>query len=297
MTRALIVFFSQTGTTAQVADSIAAGLRAGGCQVDLCHLNDGPPDPSRYDLLGVGLPTYYYRPPFNVTDYVRGVPRLEGLAFLTFVLHGTYRGDAGNAVRSALVAKGAREVGFFACRGADRYLGYLKEGYLFSPGHPTPDELAAAEAFGGEVAGRLAGEPYSRPPTDQRPSMIYRLERFLANRWLASNVYSRLFAVSKDHCTSCGLCIQLCPTGNLREDEEGRPIWGRDCLLCLTCELRCPTDAITSPASRPLFRPFAIYNVRRASRDPSLDYALVTHRRGRTRPLHRDPQGTPRAGA
>jgi len=295
MTRALIVFFSQTGTTARVADAIAAGLRAVGCHVDLCRLGDGPPDPAGYDLLGIGLPTYYYRPPFNVTDYVSGLPRLEGIAFLTFVLHGTYRGDAGNAIRSALAAKGAREVGYFACRGADMYVGYLKEGYLFSPDHPTPDELAAAGAFGGEVAARLSGEPYTRPRNDRRPSMVYRLERLLANRWLASNVYSRLFAVRHDLCTSCGLCIRLCPTGNLREGEEGRPIWGRDCLLCLTCELRCPADAITSPSSWPLLRPFAIYNVRQASRDSSLDYELVTHRQGRTRPLHGGPQGKPRA--
>lgn len=277
------MYFSQGGTTARVAESIAAGLRAAEYQVDLCNMKDEqPPSLSGYDLLGIGAPTYYYRPPFNVTDYVNGLPDLDGLPAFVFVLHGTCRGDTGNAIRHALAHKGAREVGYFHCRGADYFLGYLKEGYLFSPDHPTAEELAQAEAFGREVAAHAAGQPYARPKDDQPPAMIYRLERFLANRWLGGQMYSRLFRVDAKSCNACGLCIELCPTGNITEGKGGRPVWGRNCLLCVTCEMKCPKDAITSPASWPLMRPFMIHNVRRASRDPLLDHVRVVHSHGRT---------------
>lgn len=283
MSKSLIVYFSQGGTTARVAESIATGLRAAEYQVDLCNMKDErPPDLSDYDLLGMGAPAYYYCPPFNVMDYVNGLPDLDGLPAFVFVLHGTYRGDAGNAMRHALDRKGAREVGYFHCRGADYFLGYLKEGYLFSPDHPTAEELAQAEAFGREVTAHAAGQPYARPKDDRPPAMIYRLERFLANRWLGRQMYSRLFRVDAKSCNACGLCIELCPTGNITEGKGGRPVWGRNCLLCVTCEMKCPKDAITSPGSWPLMRPFMIYNVRRASRDPSLDYVQVTHSHGRT---------------
>jgi flavodoxin/ferredoxin len=281
MAQSLIVYFSQGGTTARVAESIAAGLRAAEYQVTLCNLVDGqPPALDGYDLLGVGTPTHYYRLPFPVADYSAGLPNLKELPSFAFVLHGTYRGDAGNALRRALARKGAREVGYFHCLGADYFLEYLKQGYLFSPDHPTGEELAQAEEFGRAVATRVSGEAYARPGDDPGPAAIYRFEQFMTNRWLAEKLYSRLFRVNKAKCTACGTCIQGCPAGNLTEGEGGRPVWGRNCLLCLYCEMNCPEEAITSPASWPLFLPFMKYNVRRASQDPSLDHVWVKPSRG-----------------
>ena len=286
MSKCLIVYFSQGGTTARTARSIAAGLRTAGYQVDLHDLTDNPPPAlDGYDLLGIGMPVYYYRPPFTMTDYVQSLPHLAGLPAFTFLLYGTFRGDAGTAVRRLLARKGAREVGYFTCRGDDCFLGYLKQGYFFSPDHPTAEELAGAEVFGQEVAARAVGQEVARPEDDPPPGAIYRLERFALNRSFVTQVYSRLFRVNKDKCTACGLCIQDCPTGNITENQEGQPDWGRDCLLCLYCEMHCPEEAITSPASWPLFVPFYKYNVGHASRDLSLDYVRVKHSQGRIQRL------------
>jgi flavodoxin/ferredoxin len=286
MSKCLIVYFSQGGTTARVAEQIAAGLRVAKHQVDLCNLKDErPPALDGYDLLGIGSPVYYYRPPFNVMDYVNRLPDLDGLPAFAFVLQGTYRGSAGNIIRRALARKGADEMGYFHCYGADYALFYLKAGYLFSPDHPTEEELAQAKVFGREVAARFAGKQYVRSKDDPPLPVVYRLERFLTNRWLARKVYSRLFRVDAESCTACGICVELCPTGNIAEGEDGRPVWGRDCLLCLTCEMKCPEDAIASPANWPLFHPFVTCNVRRAVRDPALDHVRVIHSRGRTRPM------------
>ena len=279
MSKCLIVYFSQSGTTAQVAERIAIGLRSDGYQVDLCNMNgQQPPDVGGYDLLGIGSPVYYFRPPFNVTDYVNSLPDLEGIPAFVFVMHGAYRFDGGNPIRHTLSRKGAREAGYFHARGPDLFVGYLKEGYLFSPGHPREGELAQAETFGRDVAAHVAGKKYVRPEDDRPPSMIYRLERFATGRWFARQVYSRLFRVDKNRCTSCGVCIEQCPTGNITEGRARRPVWGRDCLLCLTCELECPEEAITSVISWPLIRPLMVHNVNRASQDPSLDHVRIDRR-------------------
>jgi flavodoxin/Pyruvate/2-oxoacid:ferredoxin oxidoreductase delta subunit len=286
MPKSLIVYPSQGGTTARVAESIASGLRAAQWQADLCNVKDEqPPDARGYDLIGVGSPVYFYRPPFNVMDYVNGLPDLKWLASFVFVLHGTYRSDAGTTIRRALARKGAREVGYFHSRGADYFLGYLKRGYLFSPDHPTAEELAQAEMFGREVAANSAGQPYAGPAEDRPAAAIYRLERFATNRWLTGQMYSRLFTVDAEKCNGCGVCTTLCPTGNIAEDKDGHLAWGRNCLLCLTCEMKCPMDAITSPVSWPVFTPFMAYNVRAARRDPSLDHVRVNHNRGCTQPV------------
>jgi flavodoxin/ferredoxin len=281
--RALIVYLSQRGTNARVAELVAGALRDAGHRVDLWNLKQGQPPPAQdYDVLGVGSPTYYFRAPFLVTDYVRGIGDLAGRPAFVFVVHGAYRGNTGNTIRRALRQNGAKEIGFFACYGADFFLGYLKQGWLLSPDHPTARELEGASAFGRDVVARLAGAPYAPPPEDPPAHWMYRLERFLGNRWIVRHVYSRAFTVSAACRPACDVCIRQCPVQNIRRGERGELIWGRDCLMCLSCEMNCPEDAITSAVSRAIFRPFIAYNVRMALRDPALDSAPVKHERGAT---------------
>jgi len=203
MSKILIAYYSLGGTTARVAESIAAGLRNENHRVDLYNIKDEPsPDLADYELLGIGTPAYYFRLPFNVVDYLNSLPNLDGFLSFTFVVHGTYRGDTGNIVRRALARKGAKEVGCIYCHGADFFLGYLKEGYFFSPDHPTAEDLTRAEEFGRQVAGTIAGQSYARPTDDPPLSIVYRLERLLLNRWLVEHVYSRFFKVDRVQCTA-----------------------------------------------------------------------------------------------
>jgi flavodoxin/ferredoxin len=283
MFKSLIVYFTQGGATARVAEAIATGLRSKEHQVDLHNMYDGqPPRLDGYGLLGIGLPAYYFRPPFKVMDYLNSLPELAGLPVFVFLLYGTHAGDAGNTVRRALARKRGQEVGYFKARGADYFLGYLKRGFLFSPDHPTFLELDAAQGFGRKVAERVAGEKYIRQEEDKPPSVVYRLERFLSNRRFVKYMYSWFFYVKAKKCTSCGLCMKVCPTGNISENRKGHPIWGRNCLLCLYCEMKCPTEAILSPVSWPLFSPFIAYNVSRAYLDSSIEHARVIQKKGHT---------------
>lgn len=286
MSRSLVVYFSQGGSTARVAESIGSGLRSAGHEVTLCNMKDQqPPSPAGYDLFGIGSPTYYFRPPFNVTSYVRSLPDMAGLPAFAFVLHGTYRGDAGNDLLQGLARKGVRLIGYLHSHGADTFYGYYKLGYEFSPSHPTAEELAQAEAFGQEAAGRAAGQAAAGLADEPSLAAIYRFERFSAGEWLTKNLYSRLFRVDGAKCSGCGLCVQGCPVGNIASDAESHPLWGRKCILCQYCEMNCPEEAITTPISLPVFLPFIKYNVRVASHDPSLDQARVAIDHGRLKRL------------
>jgi flavodoxin len=113
MSKCLLVYYSQGGNTSRIAESIAKGLRASDHVVDLHNLKDGPaPNPGSYDFLGIGTPTYYFRPPFIVTDHLDSLPDLSGKPFFVFVVYGTDPGDAGNVVRRVLERKGGREIGY-----------------------------------------------------------------------------------------------------------------------------------------------------------------------------------------
>ena len=163
MSRCLLVYYSQGGTTSRIANAVAKGLREARHVVALHNLKDGPaPGPGGYDVLGIGTPAYYFRPPFIVNDHLEILPGLSGKPFFAFVVHGVDPGDAGNATRRSLERKGGKEIGYRRYFGADTFLGYLKRGYLFSPDHPTHDEIAQAEQLGREIAACLGGKEYRK---------------------------------------------------------------------------------------------------------------------------------------
>lgn len=52
--------------------------------------------------------------------------------------------------------------------------------------------------------------------------------------------------LSESRCTSCNLCVRVCPTNVFEAVEGGPPVIARqgDCQTCFMCELYCPTDAL-----------------------------------------------------
>ncbi len=222
MSRCLIVFFSQGGTTKRVAQAVSKGLSAHGHEVDLHDLSDGPPpDHGRYDVLGIGCPAHYYRPAIIVCDYLATLSGLSGKPVFTFVLYAAYVGDAGNVVRGALEAKGGNELGYARFRGAGRFLGYLRHGYQFSPADPSSDAIAEAERFGGDLAERLAGSTHVPAAHDPSPPAVYRLERFLTSRFFIRQVYSRLFRVDRRSDLLAGDVVDVLAVHGLQHPERG----------------------------------------------------------------------------
>ncbi len=281
MKKCLIVYFSQGGTTEKIGKSIASGFQAEGWQADLVNLNANLNPPlsfDEYDMIGIGSPTYFYKPPFNVSEYLERIDNLKGKPFFVFILHGTFKGDAGNFIRDALTAKNGTDSGYLTAMGADMFLGYLREGTLFSPDRPNKEELAAAEEFGKNLA---SGNNIEVKPKDPSPAFLNKLERFFLTPYLFNHIYTKYFKVNKDLCISCGICRKVCPTCNITMDENKKPVWGRDCIGCINCEMKCPTEAIKSPFAWPLTKIFLKMNVYKASCDPEIERIKVRQKNGK----------------
>ena len=293
MTKTLIVYFSQAGSTRKVAHAIAEGLRSQDHHVDLHHLPAGPPPAlDGYDALGIGFPVYFWRPPFPVGDYLDALPHLDDLPCFVFVQSAGLEGNAAAMARRTLAGKGGREAGVFRAMGADHLLALLRRGRLLAADQPTADELVAANAFGVDVARRMAGAEYVKPAEERPPTPLFRIVRFAMNRWLSGHLYSRGFSLRADVCTACGACIDVCPTGNITADRTGRPVWGRDCLVCGYCDLRCPVEAVRSPLRWRLFTPFVALGERAALSNPMTGHAPVRIAQGHVVRLDR-PHGQP----
>ena len=48
---------------------------------------------------------------------------------------------------------------------------------------------------------------------------------------------------AEDTCTSCGICVKVCPVNNITL-EEGIPQWQHKCQQCLACINFCPEKCI-----------------------------------------------------
>jgi ferredoxin len=116
-----------------------------------------------------------------------------------------------------------------------------------------------ARAFAGELLeGRAVwrGFPLGGPIhwLSVRPGLWRRIGGSAANAWVAD----------PKTCTRCGLCVSLCPTGNIRLEEGGPkvpesglggirsrpgalPSWGKRCGMCQRCFAYCPVGAVSVP--------------------------------------------------
>lgn len=54
--------------------------------------------------------------------------------------------------------------------------------------------------------------------------------------------YSKEYTVTED-CSGCGVCQNVCPVDNIIL-KEGRPVFQRNCISCLSCIQNCPKTAI-----------------------------------------------------
>ncbi|MBQ3418875.1 MAG: 4Fe-4S binding protein [Erysipelotrichaceae bacterium] len=52
--------------------------------------------------------------------------------------------------------------------------------------------------------------------------------------------------IDRDTCIGCGACTDVCPTGSLAIDAEGKCVCTEDtCVDCGACVGTCPTGAIS----------------------------------------------------
>jgi NAD-dependent dihydropyrimidine dehydrogenase PreA subunit len=219
-------------------------------------------------MVGFCCPTLVSRPSCAMEDFVRGLRGLRGVPVFTIVTYSTAIGDGSNRLRRLIARLGGLDAGAhkLACR--NLFPGYVSRGYLFRPTEPGEAALASIPPFLAKTAARaLEGGPYGTDPRDPRPKAVFRFERLALNRALVRGLYSRFIRFDPAACLGCQACMAACPRGNIAQDKRGRKRAGRDCLLCLNCEISCPAGAVRSPIHWPIFGPFLAYNIRQALAD------------------------------
>jgi formate hydrogenlyase subunit 6/NADH:ubiquinone oxidoreductase subunit I len=248
--RTLIVYFSQTGNTENIARAIQSGVQqiAGHC--DISAINDANPKRLyHYDLVGLGSPVHHLTEPANVTGFINRLSFMGGKPIFVFSTHGTLpywflHSIVPRLQRRGLVVIGSRD---WYCSTS---IQNQPEPYA-TDGHPDGIDLKEAADFGREMVERhhriSTGETGLIPPLPEKEPLpegfgsINEVTARLNDEW-RNNVKLNL---EKCLYPECRLCMDNCPMYGIDLSLQP-PVYAKPCISCLFCELICPTGAIDS---------------------------------------------------
>jgi len=238
-----IIYFSQTGNTEKVARAIARGLDEAGSFTQLTRLEEvSKVDLGQFDLISLGTPVFYYKEPFNVKDYIKGLPSLKGKFVFLFITTGGHPTNTLIRMAKLFEKKGATVIATFQAFGYDTYPPYIGQDRM--KGHPTKRELKEAERFGRDLPGRLekilSGDRSLLPGFKREYGKFFRLSLILKPPIIGLILPKK--TIIQEKCTRCGLCAEKCPVGNI--ELRPFPEFGKKCIYCYLCERICPEEAI-----------------------------------------------------
>ena len=252
--RSVIFYFSQivTENTKKIAEKIAEGLRSNGNECDLVRFTKLKKDLEliknfnfdNYNLIGIGVPVYYFHPPYNVYLILKDFPNLKNKKGFLFCTSG---GNPGSTLYQMQVI--LKEKGIIIIDGNDRWRGWDVHqmyknfgGYLpSSKGHPNEEELKQAVEFGKSLL-KKALDPNVSEKTD-----FWKKQNESAKMWTYEYMQEWFPKLPgkfyEDRCTKCGLCAELCPMDKIVLDPYPKFL-DIPCNRCYICELKCPENAI-----------------------------------------------------
>lgn len=242
--KTLIIYFSQTGHTKKVAETIQDGITNSGNSCDLQLMSEVCAGALKdYDLIGFGCPVFYFQEPLNVREFLQDLPDLTGSKWFLFCTHGSIIGNTFPSLHKLLSGKRATITGFHDTY-ADATLPFYPHPTLTS-GHPDEIDLEAAREFGRQIVktsreimdGRvdLIPEPEAVPEEWTKNAAMFTRENM-------AKIFPPL-SVNTDLCSECGECEAACPVGGI--DISASPLKiQQPCVYCWHCLNICPECAI-----------------------------------------------------
>jgi flavodoxin/NAD-dependent dihydropyrimidine dehydrogenase PreA subunit len=145
--KGIVVYYSATGNTAQVAKAIYKGMSSV-IPCDVAPINKiDPKKMGKYDLMALGSPNWYFRVPSNVNVFTHDMPRMDGKPCIIFGTHGGMPYGQFWSMSRNVRKKGMTIIGWSDWYGSDFLTPHscVPDGEW---GHPDSIDLAEAEAFG-----------------------------------------------------------------------------------------------------------------------------------------------------
>lgn len=231
-----LIYFSPTGTTQEIVESIAKGFGI----KDVVHINLTLPKGVEQtislvsdELVIIGAPVYGGRLPVDAIKRFKKIKASKTLAVLIAVYGNREFEDALLELKNLAV-----ELGFIPVA-AGAFIGehsFATKDVPIANGRPDRLDVQKAMDFGVKIKDKVAALQSSDAQMD--------LE--IPGRFPYESGGARSMAVSpvtkEDTCTICGTCASVCPTAAITiNGSVATKI--ELCIRCCACIKKCPTDA------------------------------------------------------
>jgi ferredoxin len=250
ITKTHAIYFSPTGTTAQVAAALASGTGIPFEEYDLTSVQARRGFNhafSKNELAIVGLPVYGGRLPQNIDDFFRGLKGDQTPAVALVVYgHREYE-DALLELKMRLEKSG------FIVIAAAAFIGEHTFSRNIATGRPDADDIATAHTFGAQIAGLAVNNLHGHLTVKGNYPFV--AAGFDPAKPRALTLYA---VISTDNtCINCGLCAGNCPWQAI-DMQNYQNIDSTKCMRCFRCIKYCPVSAkaVREPQFFELLPPF-----------------------------------------
>ncbi|AFA48584.1 EFR1 family ferrodoxin [Acetobacterium woodii] len=234
-----LVYFSPTGTTKTVVESVMRGIDADSIKLERIDLTkpatrQKPLQTGENDLLLVGVPVYMGRVPEVVQAWLQSIKAQNTPAVCIVVYGNRDYGDALIELKDILAADGCLPIA------AGAFIGEHSFSSAETPiaaDRPDLRDISQAEAFGCKIKDKLdAIQSVAEIGGLNVPGEFpYRGE---------TKLWDVDFITVNSDCNQCQLCADICPAGAI-DVENSRLINQEKCITCCTCIKNCPQQART----------------------------------------------------
>jgi len=247
----VIFCFSGTGNTRWVSERLSHHLKKEGCAVRMIDIEDIlVRDPHHIstleetidsaDHIGVAFPVHAFNAPSIVFDLIERLPDCSASPKPTFLLRTSgdpfINGGTTRFVRDRLRRKG------YDVR-LERL--FLMPSNIIMPFLPPliKQLYRLADVHSIDFAHQVVEDEVYLHKDSKAVDIFSRI--FSKVESWGARVAGKHFRIT-DTCTSCGICADDCPTGNVTINDD-RPSFQDRCILCMRCIYRCPSGSLVNP--------------------------------------------------
>ncbi|MFW9825552.1 MAG: EFR1 family ferrodoxin [Candidatus Thorarchaeota archaeon] len=242
----LIIYFSQTGGTEKIASKIKDGILKSNNKCDMVKIKKSQDkDLKNFDLIGIGTPTFYYREPINVKNFIQNMQEGNGKYSFLFCTHGSVIGNTFYYMEEELKKKEYLVIGSFDSYSASSLQFYPE--IMHTTDHPDKIELEEAFQFGKNICDISLRIENGESTLVPKFNLIEDTWWVKQNKTLTLEVLRQVFPkfeINEEECTKCLTCQENCPTDAIDVEANPPEIQKESCIFCGFCEKVCPEKAI-----------------------------------------------------
>ena len=231
-----IYYFSATGNSFVVARDLARGLD----NAELIPISKALkiPDATAYERIGFVYPVYMFGLPLIIAEFLRTLKIKPDAYIFSVTTSGGLKGRAHSLAKEILKKRGIDLASGFSVSMPGNYI----------PLYAAFSKKRQDKTFARQKIKTLEILDFVR----RQKCGLMEEEPFLLNLLLYMVFYrggsahiplSAKGFWATDDCTKCGLCVKICPVGNIKM-QDGEPLWLTHCQHCMGCLQWCPVEAI-----------------------------------------------------